>query len=318
MHMPMKAIILNEPGGPENFSIQEIAVPQPAPHEVLVQVQALSINPVDIKTRKGGAFYNPLKAQGHVILGWDIAGIVTAAGDGVTKFKVGDPVFGMVNFPGAGLAYAEYVAAPEDHLALRPGNISPAAAAAATLAALTAWQVLVYEANIQPGQHLLVHAAAGGVGHFAVQIARHLGATVTGTASAANAAFLKELGVRQHLDYTRQDMYAALSGVDVVLDPLGGDTTARSLEVLKPGGTLVSIVGGVKDHLQPLIAEKQVQAKNYLVHSSGADMAQMADLLKQGILKPYVSRQFPFEQLAEAHRQVETGHTRGKVIVTLA
>lgn len=314
----MKAIILKEPGGTEHFSIQEINLPQPKKQEVVVQVQAISINPVDIKTRKGGALFNSLQADPPVILGWDISGTVSATGSEVSRFKAGDEVFGMVYFPGHGKAYAGYVAAPEGHLALKPANISHVEAAATTLAALTAWQVLVYEAQVQAGQHLLVHAAAGGVGHFAVQLARHLGAAVTGTASATNATFLKELGAQQVLDYTAPDMYEALPPVDVVLDPVGGETTAKSLQVLKPGGTLVSIVGGVKEHLQAQAAEKSVLAKNYLVHSSGSDMEHLAALLQEGIVKAHVSHQFTFDQLAEAHHQVETGKTRGKVIVTLS
>lgn len=201
----MKAIILKEQGGIENLEISEIPEPQPGPKEVLVKVYAISVNPVDIKTRKGGALYGSLKQDGDVILGWDVSGEVTVVGAEVTKFMVGDAVFGMVNFPGHGKAYAEYVTVPEEHLALKPVNSSHAEAAAATLAALTAWQVLVHEANIQKGQHLLMHAAAGGVGHYAVQIARHFGATVSGTASAANAAYLKELGVENVIDYTSEN-----------------------------------------------------------------------------------------------------------------
>jgi NADPH:quinone reductase-like Zn-dependent oxidoreductase len=314
----MRTIILKEPGGPENLSFEEALLPQPADNEVLVKVHAISINPVDVKTRKGGALFGSLKEQGTVILGWDISGEVAAIGANVTRFKEGDAVFGMVNFPGHGRAYAEYVAAPEEHLALKPANISHEEAAAATLAALTAWQVLLQQAQVREGQHLLVHAAAGGVGHFAVQIARHLGLKVTGTSSGANVDFLQELGVDQHIDYTKQDVYSEANGVDVVLDPLGGDTTARSLELLKPGGVLVSIVGGVKENLNPLIEERKLQAKNYLVHSSCEDMEQLAALLKDGIIKAHVSQKFSFNDMAEAHRQIETGKTRGKIVVVVS
>jgi NADPH:quinone reductase-like Zn-dependent oxidoreductase len=211
----------------------------------------------------------------------------------------------------------KYVAAPADHLALKPENISHAEAAATTLAALTAWQVLVHEAKATKGQHLLMHAAAGGVGHFAVQIAKHLGMTVTGTASAANEAYLKEIGADHFIDYTSQKFEEAANDIDVVFDPIGSETAARSLEVLKQGGTLISIVGGVKEHLSPIIEEKQVQAKNYLVHSSGTDMQELAQLLQQGILKPHISHQFSFEEMAKAHQQIESGKTRGKVVVNL-
>lgn len=313
----MKAILLNAPGGTDQLSVSDIPVPQPRADEVLIKAQAISINPVDIKTRKGGSLYNTLKEQPPVILGWDVSGLITAVGGNVQRFKVGDAVFGMVNFPGQGRAYAEYVAAPEAHLALKPDTISHSEAAAATLAALTAWQVLVHEAGVKQGQKVLIHAAAGGVGHYAVQIARHLGAEVTGTASVANFPFLKELGVHHCVDYTQPFAFEKVKDMDVVLDPIGGDTTQQSVQVIKPGGTLISIVGGVKEALNTSIAQKNIRAKNYLVHSSGADMEQLAALLTQGLLKSHIEHQFSFDQIAEAHHQIETGRTRGKVIVTV-
>lgn len=314
----MKAILLNTPGGADQLFPKGIPAPQPQADEVLIQVHAISINPVDIKTRKGGSLYNTLKEQPPVILGWDVSGVITAVGRNVQRFKAGDAVFGMVNFPGQGRAYAEYVVAPESHIAYKPDSISHKDAAAACLAALTAWQALVYEAGLQQGQQVLVQAAAGGVGHFAVQMARHLGAEVTGTARAENFPFLKELGVQHCVDYREPNAYASLKDIDVVLDPIGGDTTLQSLQVLKPGGTLISIVGGVKEHLNPIIAQKHLHAKNYLVHSSGPDMEQIATLLGQGFLKPHIEHEYTFDQIAEAHHQIETGRTRGKVVLTLA
>jgi NADPH:quinone reductase-like Zn-dependent oxidoreductase len=313
----MKAIVVTEPGGIENLQLQELETPTATANEVLIQVAALSINPVDIKTRKGGALYQGLKENGPAILGWDVSGRVVAIGPDVTQFAVGDEVFGMVNFPGSGKAYAEYVVAPETHLAKKPANISHAEAAASTLAALTAWQVLVQEANLQKGQRVLIHAAAGGVGHFAIQMAKHIGAHVIGTASSANGDFIKSLGADEHVDYTQHNFEEVIQAVDVVLDPIGGEVTRRSVSVLKPGGVLISIVGGVKDYLKPLVKEKGIQAANYLVHSSGEDMQQLAQLLEKGIIKPLVSHQFPFEQMVAAHQQVESSHTRGKVVVNL-
>lgn len=313
----MKAIILTQPGGTEYLSMQDIDRPQPGPADVLIKVHAISINPVDIKTRKGGALYNTMKEQPPAILGWDIAGSIAAIGADVTGFSVGDKVFGMVNFPGHGRAYAQYVVAPAAHLAHIPSGISYAQAAATTLAALTAWQVLVHQAGIKAGQHVLIHAAAGGVGHFAVQIAKHLGATVSGTASPANADFLRQLGADHHIDYTTGHFIEQVKDVDIVLDPIGGDTTAQSLQVLKPGGTIISIVGGIKDPLRPAIEEKHINAQNYLVHSSGADMEQLASLLAAGNITPHISHTFPFHHMAQAHQQIETGKTRGKIIVDL-
>ena len=313
----MKAIVLTEPGGAENLAMQELPIPQPKASEVLVEVYAFSINPVDIKTRKGGSLYATLKQDQPVILGWDISGVITAVGSDVKDFKEGDAVFGMINFPGHGKAYAEYVVAPSDHLALKPDNCTHAEAAAATLAALTAWQVLVHEAHIQQGQHLLMHAAAGGVGHYAVQIAKYFGATVSGTASTANADFLKALGVDKVIDYTTASFDEQLMNVDIVIDPIGGETTRRSINVLKEGGTLISIVGGVKENFSSLTSEKNIKAKNYLVHSSGVDMNQLAGLIQQGKLKSTISHQFTFDEIAQAHQQIETGKTRGKVVVNI-
>jgi NADPH:quinone reductase-like Zn-dependent oxidoreductase len=253
-----------------------------------------------------------------VILGWDVSGTVTATGSGVHTFKTGDEVFGMVNFPGHGKAYAEYVAAPATQLALKPPNVSHAEAAAATLAALTAWQVLVQQANIQRNQHVLIHAAAGGVGHFAVQIAKHFGATVTGTASAANRDFLQSLGIDHFIDYTNSDFTDVAKEMDIVLDPIGGETTVKSLQVVKKGGTLVSIVGGAKENVQHIATGKGITAKNYLVHSSGEDMRQLAALLEQGILRPVISQLYSFLHIADAHKQIETGRTRGKIVVQVA
>src|SRR5690606_32448091 len=220
-----------------------------------------------MKSRKGGALLGKLQEQKPVILGWDISGEVQAVGEHVSSFKAGDEVFGMVNFPGSGRAYAEYVAAPEDHLALKPKNIGHEEAAATTLAALTAWQVLVHEAKLSQGQQVLIHAAAGGVGHFAVQIAKHLGAKVIGTASASNEDFLMETGVDVPVDYKASKFEDQVEQVDVILDPIGGETTERSLRAIKNGGILVSIVGGVKDHLNAIAEERGITAKNYLVHS---------------------------------------------------
>src|SRR3954468_15509963 len=228
----MKAIILREAGGPENLVVTDIPVPSVKEGEVLVKVKAISINPVDIKTRKGLSFYNKLREDGPVILGWDIAGEVVEVGPGVTTLEEGDEVFGMVNFPGNGSAYAEYVTAPANHLAERAELVTAQEAVAGTLAALTAWQVLIDQANVQPGERVLIHAAAGGVGHYAVQIAKYLGAFVIGTASDANYDFVKELGADEFIDYTQGPFEDAINDIDVVFDTVGGANPLRSLKVL--------------------------------------------------------------------------------------
>lgn len=313
----MKAVLLKQAGNIDNLILQDIAKPDIRSNEVLVKTSALSINPVDIKTRTGKALYGQLQNDPPIILGWDISGVVVAVGNEVNQFKEGDEVFGMVNFPGHGKAYAEYVAAPAAHLALKPRNISHQEAAAATLAPLTAWQVLVQQANIQAGQRVLIHAAAGGVGHYAVQIAKHLGAYVIGTASAANADFLKELGVDQHIDYRNENFEEVVNEVDIVLDPIGGETALKSLKVLKDGGRLVSIVGGAKEELLSQAQHRNILASNYLVQSSNKDMQELASLLEAGKIKSHISQQYAFDQIGKAHQQIETGSTRGKLVINI-
>jgi NADPH:quinone reductase-like Zn-dependent oxidoreductase len=284
----MKAIILKEAGGPENLIIKDIPVPVPKKDEVLVKVKAFSINPVDIKTRKGLSLYNDLKSDQPVILGWDIAGEVVQVGEDVFTLEEGDEVFGMVNFPGHGKAYAEYVAAPASHLAEKPELITTQEAVAGTLAALTAWQVLLDEAKLQAGEKVLIHAAAGGVGHFAVQIAKYLGAYVIGTASEANYDFVKELGADDFVDYTKENFEEIVKDADVVFDAAGGDYPLRSLNVLKEGGRLVAIAGGITDEVIQIAETKKIKAWRHLVHSNGDDMEQIAELMEAGTIKAYI------------------------------
>jgi NADPH:quinone reductase-like Zn-dependent oxidoreductase len=313
----MKAIILNEPGGPENLVITELPVPEPQKDEVLVKVEAISINPVDIKTRKGLALYGQLKVDAPVVLGWDIAGEVVAVGEEVTTLEEGDMVFGMVNFPGHGKAYAEYVAAPALHLTEIPELVTTQEAVAGTLAALTAWQVLVDELKVQSGERVLIHAAAGGVGHYAVQIAKYLGAYVIGTASDANYDFVKELGADEFIDYTQGLFEDNIKDVDAVFDTVGGLNPMRSLNTMKEGGRLVAIAGGISDEVKQIAESKKLQAWPYLVQSNGDDMEQLAELLEAGTIKSHIFKEYSFEQMAEAHRQSETGKTRGKIVVVL-
>jgi NADPH:quinone reductase-like Zn-dependent oxidoreductase len=313
----MQAIVLSDFGGAENLLLTEIPHPTIADDEVLVQVKALSLNPVDIKTRNGKALAGKLEKENPLILGWDIAGVVKEAGSKVENFKPGDEVFGMVNFPGHGQAYAEYVAAPASHLALKPANVDFAEAAAGTLAALTAWQAMVKHAKVKAGDRVLVHAAAGGVGHFAVQIAKQLGAYVIGTSSAKNREFVLSLGADEHVDYQAQPFEAAIDPVDFVLDTVGGDYIDRSLEVLKVDGTIVSIVSGKNEQVQDKAKAKGIKGLTMLVQSNGDDMKWLADWFEKGLMKAHVSQSYPLEKIADAHHQMETGHTVGKVVVTI-
>jgi len=314
----MKAVILREAGAAEQLAIAELPVPVIKDDEVLIQTKAISINPVDIKTRQGKSLYKELKNnKEYIIIGWDVSGIVTQTGSNVKDFKPGDEVFGMVNFPGNGSAYAEYVAAPAAHLALKPANITHEEAAAATLAALTAWQALVTQGRVQQGQKILVHAAAGGVGHYLVQIAKYLGAFVASTSSAANKDFVLSLGADAHIDYKTQQPADVITGVDLAIDAMGSTDIEPTLQSLQSGGTIITLPSVTSEAVIAKAKEKNVNAFFFMVRSSGEDMKKIASLLEKGIIKSHVSKIFSLEEMAEAHRQIETGRTRGKVVVKL-
>ncbi|HEY0273610.1 MAG TPA: NADP-dependent oxidoreductase, partial [Chitinophaga sp.] len=274
-------------------------------------------NPVDVKTRMGRGVAGRLKDIRPLILGWDISGVVEAVSPDVTQFKPGDAVFGMVNFPGLGSAYAEYVAAPAAHLALKPDNISFEAAAVTTLAPLTAYQVLHTHYHLPANQRVLIHAAAGGVGHFAIQMAKLAGAYVVGTTSAHNHDFVRSLGADEVIDYKTQRLEDATSNIDFVLDTIGGDTFNRSLKVMKPGSTIVSIAGPLPEEAAEKAKALGIHASFQQVVSNGKDMQALADLLAQGKLQPCISATFAFEDMGKAHLQIESGHTIGKVVVKL-
>lgn len=312
----MRAIILAQPGSTSNLVMRDITIPQINNEEVLVQVKSIGINPVDAKTRQGGGVYNygDVSKQSDLILGWDISGTVTQSNS--KRFAIGDEVFGMVNFPGVGGAYAEYVAAPVEHLALKPANISHQEAAAATLAPLTALQVL-RDAEVKAGDRVLIHAASGGVGHYAVQLAKELGAYVIGTSSASNKEFVLSLGADEHFDYQGGNLADATQDIDFVFDSLGPDNIIKSLPVIKNGGKVISIVTQFNDDLTSKLVAKNVSGKFLLVQSNGADMKYLATLLENGKLKSHVSRSFTFDEMAEAHQQVETGRTIGKIVVNV-
>lgn len=313
----MKAIILKEAGPATNLHHTELPVPEIKENEVLVKVRVISINPIDVKARANEGVLTWIFAEERpVILGWDISGEVSKAGHQVSDLKIGDEVFGMVNFFGQGKAYAEYVAVPADQLALKPAHISHEEAAAATLAALTALQVLNH-AKVSKGQKVLIHAASGGVGHYAVQLAKHLGAFVIGTSSAANKDFVLGLGADEHIDYTSERFEELVTDADFVLDTMEGETLTRSIDAVKPGGMIISIpTGNFPQSDQDKAKEKNVNLSGLLVQSNGTDMKTIADLLEKGILKSHVSQTFDFRDMDKAHQAVETGRTKGKVVVT--
>lgn len=313
----MKTIILEGFGGVENLVVSEQPVPVIKENEVLVQVKAIGINPVDIKARKGKSLAEVLQKQTPIILGWDIAGIVISTGDAVTSFRNGDEVFGLINFPGHGRAYAEFVAAPEAHLALKPSGVTFEEAAGASLAALTAWQILKEKVKLKPDDKVLIHGAAGGVGHFAVQMAKFLGADVAGTASAANREFVLSLGASMHIDYEDIPFETVVHGIDFVLDTVAGDYIDRSLKVLRKGGTIICIPTIAATGIEDKAAEAGMTGSKFLVQSDGQNMREIAGLLGTGIIRSHVSAIFPFDQVQAAHLQIETGKTRGKIVLSV-
>lgn len=314
----MKAIILNEAGGVSNFKYVDIPKPEINADEVLVKVSALSINPVDYKTRSSeGGIKRFFEDERPVILGWDLSGTIVETGENVTDFKLNDEVFGMVNFPGKGKAYAEYVAVPASHLALKPENISHEEAAAGTLALLTAWQALVTNGKIKEGDTVLIHGASGGVGHYATQIAKHFKAHVIGTSSGKNKEFVLQNGADQHIDYTQTDFEREVSDVDLVLNPISDAINNRSVDVVKPGGKIVYILGTIAPEYAEKAKSKNVDLFAILVASSGADMKAVADLMEKGIIKSHVSQVFSFDEMDKAHLQLETGRTVGKIVIKL-
>ncbi|MEV7343516.1 NADP-dependent oxidoreductase [Streptomyces sp. NPDC093544] len=309
----MRAISQDTLGGPEVLKEVEKERPVPGPSELLIRVHAAGLNPTDWKHRAGGGFVK----EPPFVLGWDVSGVVESIGIGVTLFKPGDEVFGMLPYPFGVGAHAEYVTGPARAFARKPSNVDHEQAGAIPLAALTAWQALVDTADVRPGQRVLIHAAAGGVGHLAVQIAKARGAYVIGTASAGKHDFLRELGVDEPIDYRETDFAEAVSDVDVVLDTVGGDYRSRSLRVLREGGLLVSILPrGAKDLIEE--AEKLgVRAIELLVEADHAGMNGVAELVEAGKLRATIAGSFPLAEAAKAHALGDTGRTTGKLVLTV-
>jgi len=306
----MQAVRLHSFGGPEVLVLEEAPRAQAGVGEVLIRVHAAGVNPLDWKARAGHVkAWLPHKLP--LIPGWDVSGVVEAVAPGGTAFKVGDAVYGMLDFMRDG-AYAEYVAAQTLNLALKPTSIDYTQAAAVPLAALTAWQALFEVAGLQSGQTVLIHGAAGGVGHFAVQFAKWKGARVIVTASAGNENFLRELGADEVIDYRNTKFEKAVQDVNVVLDTIGGDTQQRSWQVLKKGGILVATLGisspeGARDH--------GVRGEGILVHPDAAQLTQIAALIDAGKMKPAVASILPLAEAAQAHELSQTGHVRGKIVL---
>jgi NADPH:quinone reductase-like Zn-dependent oxidoreductase len=306
----MKAVCIYSYGGPGVLSYEDAPRPHPGDGEVLVRVHAAGINPVDWKIREGH-----LKEMLHhtlpLILGWDVSGVVETAGPGLTRLKVGDEVFSRPDIARDG-AYAEFIVMKESDVALKPKTIDHLHAAALPLAGLTAWQTLFDAAGLAAGQRVLIHAAAGGVGHLAVQLAKWKGAHVVGTAAAKNHEFLRKLGVDQVVDYNTERFEDVVQPVDVVLDTIGGDTQERSWKVLKRGGILVSIAS--PPTAEAAAAHGVRQAFVFTQPNAGqlAEIAKLADAEK---LKAIVETILPLSDATRGQELSERGHTQGKIVL---
>ncbi|ABX06528.1 NADP-dependent oxidoreductase [Herpetosiphon sp.] len=309
----MQAIQINRYGGVDELVQAEIARPEPTADQVLIKVHAIGINPVDYKVRSGMiAFFD--EQAFPVALGWDVAGTIAAVGSNVSQWKLGDEVYGMVNFPTPSGAYAEYVVAPALEVAAKPKSLSFAEAAAVPLVALTAWQAFDL-VGLQAGDRVLVHAAAGGVGHVAVQLAKLRGAHVIATASARNEGFVRELGVDQFVDYTAAPFEQQIEPVDVVFDTVGGEVQARSYAVLKPQAGLVTIVGSPPADLAAAHAGKSL---NHLVQANQAQLTEIANLIDSQKLRVEVEQVYDFTAMAAAHERMQSSRVRGKIVVKVS
>lgn len=308
----MHAISPDDWGGPEVLRQIELDRPVPLPTEVLVRVHAAAVNPIDWKSRATGGlgmWHEP------PVLGYDLSGVVEAVGPGVTTLTPGDEVFGMPRFPQQGGAYAEYVTAPARQLVRKPARLSHIEAAALPLAGLTAWQALVDTAQVETGQRVLVHAAAGGVGHLAVQIAKARGAYVIGTASIAKHNAVRLLGADDVVDYRTVDFTEVVRDVDVVLDPIGGDYVERSLHTLRDGGTLITLPAPLSPEALASAAARSLRAVWLLVEPDSTGLRHLTALVEDGTLRPLVDRVFPVSQAAAAHIYGEAGGTTGKIVL---
>jgi NADPH:quinone reductase-like Zn-dependent oxidoreductase len=307
----MKAIVAHEYGGPEVLKYEDVPVPGPKENEILVRVIASGVNPAD-PLILNGKYAKEFGTHLPLILGYDMAGVVVKAGAKVTKLKVGDAVYAYLLWGGG---WGEYCISNESESAIKPKSLSFVDAAAVPLAALTAWQALIDLGNIQAGQTVLVHGGSGGVGSFAIQIAKARGARVIATASTANQDLLKQLGADVAIDYTKQKFEEIAHDVDLVLDPVGRETLARSYGVVKKGGIVVTIVSRCDENE---LKKHGIRGASLSSHPNSVELAEITKLIDAGKIKPIVSQVLPLTDAAKADAQAETHHTRGKIVLKIA
>ncbi len=302
----MKAIVVEQPGGPEVLKLKDVPRPQPKEDEVLIRVRAAAVNPVDAYIRAG-----KYGAKFPYTPGMDVAGVVEATGSKAKKFKRGDQVYAYLSFDEQG-GYAEYCVAREDEVSAKPRNISFEQAAAVPLAATTAWQALIDTAKLKSGQTVLIHGGSGGVGHFAIQIAKARGAKVIATASTANQDLLKQLGVDQPIDYSKTKFEDIVKDVDVVLEATRTDALQRSYGIVRKGGFVVTITGRPD---QAELQKRGIEGGSLMAHPDAHVLEALTKLIEEKKLTPIVSQTFPLADASKAHQQIETRHTRGKIVL---
>ena len=306
----MKAIVAHQWGGPEVLKVEEMPVPQPKDKEILIKSFAAGVNSFD-GTLLTGKYAKAFGTQLPWIPGYDVAGTVEKVGANVKKFKAGDPVYAFISIPNGG-GYAEYALAKENQAALKPATLSFAEAAGVPSVALTAWQSLVDKANVQPGQSVLIEGASGGIGIFAIPIAKIRGAKVLATASTANQDFLKQLGADVAIDYKTQKFEDIAKDVDVVVDGVGGETLKRSYPIVKRGGILVSLVGRVD---QAELDKYGIRGVSLEAQYNGDQLVEIGKLIDAKKIKVIVSETFPLAEAAKALAKADTGHARGKIVL---
>ncbi len=316
----MRAVVIDATGGPEVLHLADVPAPTRVNAEFLVKVVAAGVNPIDVKSRSGKGV-SAAFGSFPVVLGNDFSGIVVETPYAAHPIKTGDEVFGMTMVPRLGGAYAEYLTVPATCLTRKPRALSHVEAAGVPVAALTAWGAVVDVAKAHEGQRILVHAGAGGVGHFAVQFAAFFGAHVIATGSPRNAGWLRELGASEVIDYTGARFEEVVHDVDVVIDLIGNvkdDTGTRSLSVLRPGGLIVNVPTGSWPTMFDEAAAAGVRATDYRVPADGATLAVIARLLESGDVRVFVDQVFELGDAAAAHSAVEGGHTRGKIVLKVS
>lgn len=311
----MKAYLLYEAGGPDKLILGEAPKPTLKKGEVLIKIKAIGINPADTIYRNSDTFITAFFGNNRpVIIGWDIAGEIVEKSEDVEDFEIGDTVFTLL--PNAN-GYAEYVSTNAKNVVHKPTNVNFEKAAAIPMAALTAWQPLVRGMNIKKDDKILIHGASGGVGHYAVQIAKHLGAEVIATSSAKNRDFVMSLGADKHIDYQTENFWEVIKDVDFVLDTVGGKTLEHSIDIVKPNGTIISILALTNQDLKTKAKEKNVNLSLWGMQPNAEDLKSIADLVSKRIVNPHIAKIYPFSSMVEAHTQVETRRTAGKIVLTV-